>query len=601
MSGFSLPKPHPNLARNGFDLSSRRVFSAPAGALLPVGTWEVNPSEHFEFRVQDLTRTQPLNTAAFARCKEYYHFFFVPYRSLWRYSDQFFTGVSDAESMYYRPQSEGGDSRDDADDYVPRYAPHFDMIETVRKLHSLGSDFTDALGYSYENGALRLLNLLGYGNYGNSLVVPKTTNVEFGGAVRPSGNFAFDTNVMYASNISNKFTPCAFRLLAYQKIFNDFYRNKNWLKPNVISFNVDYINQDSLSEIDPWNAIWSMQLRYRQYSSDLITSALPSANYQEGIFNLPNYFSSSDASVNRGHENANSAGISLGVSSTGHADDTGFTVNDIRAAFALDKMLEATRRANGLDYSNQIAAHYGFNVPDSRRNRVDFIGGFDNTISISEVLSTSESLTSNDVTKTGVGDMYGKGIGAMDSGKISYDVKEHGVIMCIYSILPQTDYNAFYLDPMNRKLTREDYFQPEFQNLGMQPIVGMDFCFSANAGSSSSGFNPNSIMGYTSRYSEYKTARDVVFGEFMSGRSLNNWVTPRVDLLLSSSFNKTSEDASSRGVGLSSSSFLVNPSVLDPVFSVRYNGSERTDQFMINSYFDVKAVRPMSVSGLPSL
>lgn len=75
MSLFKVPSPKPRLARNGFDLSSRRVFSAKAGQLLPVGCWEVNPSEHFRFQVQDLVRTTTVNTAAFARMKEYYHFF----------------------------------------------------------------------------------------------------------------------------------------------------------------------------------------------------------------------------------------------------------------------------------------------------------------------------------------------------------------------------------------------------------------------------------------------------------------------------------------------------------------------------------------------
>ena len=103
MSTFKLPTPSPTLPRNGFDLSTRRVFTAPAGALLPVLTQEVNPGEHFSISVQDLVRTQPLNTAAFARCKEYYHFFFVPYKALWSSSDRFFTGVTNGDSTYMKP------------------------------------------------------------------------------------------------------------------------------------------------------------------------------------------------------------------------------------------------------------------------------------------------------------------------------------------------------------------------------------------------------------------------------------------------------------------------------------------------------------------
>ena len=98
MGLFKMPAPKPRLARNGFDLSSRRIFSAKAGQLLPIGCWEVNPSEHFKFSVQDLVRTTTLNTASYARMKEYYHFFFVSYRSLWQWFDQFIVGTNNPHS-----------------------------------------------------------------------------------------------------------------------------------------------------------------------------------------------------------------------------------------------------------------------------------------------------------------------------------------------------------------------------------------------------------------------------------------------------------------------------------------------------------------------
>lgn len=46
---------------------------------------------------------------------------------------------------------------------------------------------------------------------------------------------------------------------------------------------------------------------------------------------------------------------------------------------------------------------------------------------------------------------------------------------------------------------------------------------------------------------------------------------------------------------------MIDPKVLDPIFSFNYDGRTMTDQFMINSYFDIKAVRPMSVVGSMNL
>ena len=144
MSTFKLPTPSPTLPRNGFDLSTRRVFTAPAGALLPVLTQEVNPGEHFSISVQDLVRTQPLNTAAFARCKEYYHFFFVPYKSLWSSSDRFFTGVTNGDSTYMKPDDiEKVNNTDVKTSYVYNEVHPDRSDKLITMLHYLADDGDD--------------------------------------------------------------------------------------------------------------------------------------------------------------------------------------------------------------------------------------------------------------------------------------------------------------------------------------------------------------------------------------------------------------------------------------------------------------------------
>lgn len=632
MSTFKLPTPSPTLPRNGFDLSTRRVFTAPAGALLPVLTQEVNPGEHFSISVQDLVRTQPLNTAAFARCKEYYHFFFVPYKALWSSSDRFFTGVTNGDSTYMKPfdiEKVNGDAVRDSSIYneVPKNVPFFDLYRFLNnisdfekkqdKLESILPNFTDidkedytispsgsvpgssegghhevevgdsngpyvdihkkldpkkdnrkdVFGYSFGYGAFRLLNMLEYGvGQDGSVLVPKKDKLL---------RYYFPISKLWYSALKDKsvlnYKVSAFRPLAYQRIYNDFYRNHQWEKADPLCFNVDYLF--SGGEIDDVTLRNMFTLRYRYLSKDWLTSALPTVNYSGGIFELPPYLGS--------HSD-----VGRGVDSTYVETNkvNGFSVSDIKAAFALDKMLEATRRANGLDYSSQIAAHYGFKVPDSRRPSAHFIGGFDNTIAISEVISTSSGSTDANGNNPSVpGQMFGKGIGSMSSNRIDFDVKEHGIIMCIYSVAPQVDYNNDYMSPFNRKLDRMAYFQPEFQNLGLQPIFQSDLCFTSDA------IKNNSILGYTSRYAEYKSNRDLVLGEFQTGNTLSAWVTPRKSTF---TFDKDDE-----GSYLSLSNFMVNPNVLDPIFSINYNGTPMTDQFMVNSYFDIKAVRPMSVVG----
>ena len=604
MSLFKIPSPSPRLARNGYDLSSRRVFSAKAGELLPVGVWECNPSEHFSFQIQDLVRTANLNTAAYARMKEYYHFFFVSYKSLWQWFDQFIVGTPNPVSALNGVNIVG--TKRGQTDYgaICSNVPTFDLLELARSLYSGAAKSApyDSQGMSFGDGAFKLLNMLGYGvtnkgklyNYldyfgaydDKKLVDNKTSTLP------PNSDFLREF----------KYRVSPFRLLAYQKIFNDFYRNQDWSSADVASFNVDDFAEDNHLNIDNVRAKKFVQMRYRPYPKDWLTSIKPTPNYDKGIFNLPSYVTKSSPDS-----------VSRDVGSTYISSSGTFSVNDLRAAFALDKMLEATRRANGTDYSSQIEAHFGFKVPESRAGDARFLGGFDNSVSISEVVSTSDTSSSSGAA---LGTIGGKGVGSLTSGRIDFDVKEHGIIMCIYSVAPQVEYNASYVDPFNRKLKREDFFQPEFADLGYQPILTSDLLFSIhNPAKNSELPSPNSdfstgavdvnnevnniLLGWQVRYNEYKTARDVVFGDFETIGNLKYFTTPRFDLAFDRKVTRNSSTGfDSFSSGLSSRQFYVNPCVLNSIFLV---DAREADHFYVNSFFDVKAVRPMSVHGLSSL
>ena len=82
-------------SRNGFDLSFKKNFSAKVGELLPIMCKEVLPGDSFTIDVKALSRTKPLNTAAFARIREYYDFYFVPYELLWNKSFTVLTQMLD--------------------------------------------------------------------------------------------------------------------------------------------------------------------------------------------------------------------------------------------------------------------------------------------------------------------------------------------------------------------------------------------------------------------------------------------------------------------------------------------------------------------------
>ena len=81
--------------RSSFDLSSKKLFSAKVGEILPV-YWQIAiPGNKYRISSDWFTRTVPVNPAAYTRIKEYYDFYAVPLRLISRSLPQAFTQMSD--------------------------------------------------------------------------------------------------------------------------------------------------------------------------------------------------------------------------------------------------------------------------------------------------------------------------------------------------------------------------------------------------------------------------------------------------------------------------------------------------------------------------
>lgn len=554
---FAKQKSKANLQRNAFDLSRSDIFSASAGMLLPCFVEEVNPNEHFEITPSSFLRTMPLNTAAYTRLKQNVEFYFVPYRLLLRQFPQFIVGTEYSISSVSQLNT------------YKAPLPALDFQKTLLALVGAASSSTssdhslDSLGYPAWRGTLRLLDLLGYG----------VSASDVASAVKANPSIT-EQDISFV-----KVNP--FRLLAYQKIYYDFYRNPFYELNNPKAFNIDvYYTPTSPANVIP---IWSDSpsatndmylLRYRNWKKDYFNALSPyfqGADYLSSTINPPS-FPGGTASFDTSNPDGNFYGAIYGKSNS--SGEFGFTVANLRSAFALDKLYRLTIAAGDGDYASQIKAHYGFDFPhDSFKST--FLGGVDAPVTISEVITTA-------TTERGeAGDIFGKGMSANRDKTIRFDSKEHGIILGIFSVVPECDYSSSMLDRFNQKFNREDYYQPEFADLGKQPVSPYEF--------SSEYFNPRQIstMGYINRYAEYKTKVDKVHGEFSPSGSLDAWSTVRqyksVDGPVSNSF------------------FKINPAVLDKIFAQVYDGSEVSDQFLVNFQCLVTAVRPMSVSGDPAL
>lgn len=563
-------------SRNGFDLSFKKNFTAKAGELLPVMVKEVLPGDTFKINLKAFTRTQPVNTAAFARIREYYDFFFVPYDLLWNKSNTVLT------QMYDNPQH--AVSIDPTKNFVLNgempymtsnaIASYVNVLSTFSALANYKSNY---FGYDRSKASVKLLEYLGYGNYESFLTA------DWG-----------------ASPLMANLNHNIFGLLAYQKIYSDFYRDSQWERVSPSTFNVDYLDGSSMNLDNTYSTEFYQNynffdLRYCNWQKDLFHGVLPHQQYGEtsvasitpnvtGKLTLSNFSTVGTSPVT-------ASGI---VTKNLPAFDTvgNLSILVLRQAEFLQKWKEITQSGNK-DYKDQLEKHWGVSVGDGFSELCTYLGGVSSSIDINEVVNTN-------ITGSAAADIAGKGVGVVN-GEINFNSNgRYGLIMCIYHCLPLLDYTTDMLDPAFLKVNSTDYAIPEFDRVGMQSMPLVQLMNPLQSFANASGL----VLGYVPRYIDYKTSVDQSVGGFK--RTLNSWVISygnesvknQVTLPDDAPPVEPSEPVPSVAP-MNFTFFKVNPNCLNPIFAVEANSDMSTDQFLCSSFFDVKAVRNLDTDGLP--
>lgn len=185
---------------------------------------------------------------------------------------------------------------------------------------------------------------------------------------------------------------------------------------------------------------------------------------------------------------------------------TAATVSALREAMAIQRYEEA--RAQWGSRFPEYLRYYGIRSSDARLQRPEYLTGGKNRIAFTEVLQTADAGT-----PAGVGDMYGHGIAAIRQRPYLRFFEEHGVVMTLMSVIPESIYVQGLHAKFNKRI-KEDYFTPELAFVGQQEIMNSEIYASAAAQSTTFGFGD--------RYSEYTEEPSQVTGE-MRGTSMDFW------------------------------------------------------------------------------
>ena len=268
---------HPH--RSGFDLSRRICFTSKAGELLPVYYKLVYPGDKFQIRHQLFTRTQPVNTAAYTRIREYLDWYFVPLRLINKNLPQALMNMQD------NPVQASSISRNKV---VTNDIPYFPLkaetgvtsLNTIlRGLYGTGSSSSPSVlnffGFNSASLSAKLLMMLRYGNF----VSDDTDEAVFGRSYGLSTDPAFSL-VSYNSNLALNALPLA----VYQKIYADHFRISQWEKNEPYTYNFDWYSGGNIfaSLKGPiLNAYIRdnnlLTLRYANWPKDLFMGVMPNS------------------------------------------------------------------------------------------------------------------------------------------------------------------------------------------------------------------------------------------------------------------------------------------------------------------------------------
>lgn len=565
--------------RSSFDLSSKKLFTAKVGEILPC-YWQIAiPGNKYRISSDWFTRTVPVNTAAYTRIKEYYDFYAVPLRLISRALPQSFTQMTD-----YMTSASSTNSNTAVLTSVPNVSQN--VLSTFLHTANIGDqpNNRDDAGLPIAYGSCKLLDLLGYGSIVSTSNTSKAAITKRYLGVDNLGD-ADNPLVYHTSQIVN-----ALPFLAYQKIYYDFFSNSQWEKHKAYAYNVDYwsgVGQISL-------VVDMVQLRYANYPKDYFMGMSPSSQYGS-VAVLPALNSSHDStSVAFGTDHRlgqyatltnpnNSTSVSVSpTNATGSAKyaflNSDLSALSIRATEYLQRWKEVVQFSSK-DYSDQMAAQFGVKAPEYMGNHAHYIGGWSSVININEVVNTNLDTDSSQAS------IAGKGISSKSGHTLTYDCgAEHQIIMCVYHAVPMLDWNLTGQAPQLTVTAISDFPQPAFDQLGLQSVPALNL--QNNPGRTVSG-----ALGYNLRYWQWKSNIDTVHAGFRAGAAYQSWVAP-----LDGWQVLTSDGA------WSYRSMKVRPQQLNSIFVPQIdsaNCSVAFDQLLCNVNFQVYAVQNLDRNGLP--
>lgn len=595
--------PAPKVPRNAFNRSRPNSLTMPFQRNVVVMAEEIYPGDLMKCNPELFARLQPMIAPVMNNMKISTHFFFVPLRTLNKHFSEFMFNNRTGDYNEVLPYIHTGTL------YVLVKDLHTDSkdalaAEIIRLLDYIGLPFV----YSSKTDARSFV----------SSWLSDAWNVKVAGTDSDTGD------VSVSSGHRVNLAP----FMAYQKIWSEYFRDENVEEDPFVqienALDVDVFDWTGDKSSTFGTLIESgyaddlanlFQLRRRAWAHDRFTSALPFA--QRGPDVLLPISGTAPVQYKTGYlagdygENSGKIVYPIESQTPGSAVERSFpaykpqasssylgangaqsvaqntvwaydpngslnvdfdaaglttTINDFRIAERVQRWFENDARG-GVRPNEGTLAHFGIRTPDSTLDRAEFIGGSMQPIVVSEVAQTSESTADSPQ-----GTLAGKGTSYNSNRGFRMFFTEHGFVFGICSALVRANYWQG-IPKMFSRMQRDEYYWPEFANLGEEPVYTKEIYADATT------VEEDDVFGYVPRYSDLKSAVGEVHGDMRS--SLSFWTQTR---------EFTNKPQLNR-------EFLFGDPSLSP-FAVQ---SLYSDPIIVTIQFHLKASRLMPFYGVPTL
>lgn len=372
-------------------------------------------------------------------------------------------------------------------------------------------------------------------------------------------------------------------LRAYNLIYNEWFRDEN-LQDSVT------VNKGDGPDLSTDYALLKRGKRH-----DYFTSCLPFAQKDFGNpvriplgttapvigsgLNTPSFIVGADtrtlqadgtANVAMNGTSANGQGLfwqdpSLSADLT---EATASTINELRTAFQIQKMMERDARG-GTRYVEILKSHFGVTSPDFRLQRPEYLGGGSSDVSIQPVPSTFNSETDRPQ-----GSLAGYGTLRVNGQGFTKSLTEHCVVIGLVCARADLTYQQGLHKKWSRS-TRYDHYFPSFAHLGEQAVLNKEIYAQGTA-------EDDNVFGYNERYAELRYFPSMITGQFRSQNptSLDSW--------------HLGQDFAN--LPTLSPQFIVQETPIDRVVAL----PDEPD-ILLDIYFRLKHARPLPTYGVPGM